>query len=134
MHVMIIDKCYFDRYFLGRQVELIYTYSSVAEFSSGREALEYLRALNSSAQNSFPNLIIVDVNILRHQGDSFLEQLQGLLHACKPLLEPHVVATGSAQHLERFQKDPASSALNGFIAKPAEIDHLKTVVAACKHP
>lgn len=128
---MIIDPSYFDRYFLGRQLELIYSYSIIKEFSNGTDALDFLASQTPRARKNLPQLATVDATTLQESGVTLLEKLQHCVQEAPPPAPPlKIFVTGTEQQITAFQGESPHDYQDGFIIKPVEINPLKTIISS----
>lgn len=93
--------------------------------TNGRKALEYLREREVTNGHSFPELVLLDINMPEMNGFEFLEE-----YGKTPLSKDHelpIVMLTSSDHdmdLERAQSFPY---LAGYYVKPLREENLKKI-------
>jgi len=126
LSIIIIDKSYFDRYFLRRQLELMNNHIRTKEFSSGKDALNFLESVPKS--EGYPQFAIIDISVLLDDG---IEVLQGITQVLRDKGDPRyvsVLATGSESDFNTIKDQGIDQYIDGFIPKPVEIEDLKNIL------
>lgn len=78
--IVLVDPCYFNRYFLGRQIELVSRFSVIKEFSSGAEALDYLSADQQALdRNLQADVIIINSSVIAREGARLFNALDSII-------------------------------------------------------
>ena len=123
--ILLVDDSYGDTLLMRQALASLQTSTTVVIAEDGERALQMLRRQDQFASQSRPDIIFLDLNLPKLSGREVLAQIRGD-SALKTI--PVIVFSGS-----RATADIANSyALhaNAYIAKPAQYQDLREVVAA----
>lgn len=132
LSAIIIDGCYFSRYFLGRQLEIINGFVLIKEFATGSDALKYLSDVSlSAASDPPPNILFFDTELVDSEGNYFLSVLDALVSESAKLATLACYAVASVCDDERCAKVKAFPCVRGVLMKQPSVDDLQAAIKNC---
>jgi len=133
--ILIIDDCEEDRFLLKRFIKRSGIDTTVAEVSSGQQALEFLSSLGKSeeqgSQGRQPLIAFLDLNMPIMSGWDFLQEYQRRRENAS--IEPiPIVVHSTSDHADDKARVAAYDCVKTYFVKGRHSpEELKSVVEAC---
>ncbi|WP_256003799.1 MULTISPECIES: response regulator [Pedobacter] len=123
IHLLAIDDDDINIFIIKKILEKTGFEVSFSSSSNGQEAFDYLSGLISSG-STFPQLILVDINMPVLNGWDFLSAYEKL-DAPKNV---HIYMLSSSVYENDIEKAKSFRTVKGFISKPLSIDRLSELL------
>lgn len=124
--VMVIDDNHIDLYVSARIITKTGFAESILQFSSAREALNYLRQNDNNA-DALPDVIFVDIYMPEMSGFEFMAAYDKLPDALKTHCRVYITSSSLDENdIARANSDPNVIA---FHEKPVSVDFLEKISA-----
>ncbi len=125
-HILIIDDDQINNLFSQIILEDANVCNMVSVCQSTIEALELLRSMNQGLEATFPDLILLDINMPELDGFDFLQRYHSLGYHEK---YNTAISMFSTEHEAEFQERISEySSVIGFIQKPLNMATLHTIL------
>ncbi len=125
--ILLVDDDDNDNFFHKRTLEKTGIAERVEVVFTGEEALSYLESSVNQTGNSHPNIIFLDINMPVMNGWEFLEEYEKLPESARA--NTLVIMLTTSLNPSDRERAEQNSLVNGFINKPLEEEHIKTIVA-----
>ncbi len=112
---------------LKRVMNMYNLCKNILVFENGEEALKYLKPLLETSE-SFPDVILLDINMPVMDGWQFLDQFVLLKNKLKKRVTIYMVSSSVNKH--DINKAKAYEEVSDYIVKPVKIDDLKRIMGA----
>lgn len=123
--VAIVDDDSIYQFAARRIIELSYPLSTVQQFKSGSDALDYITS-HSEAFEKLPDVILLDLNMPITDGWMFLDTYKKIKSTvCKDIIIYIVTSSIDARDISNAKRYPE---VKGYISKPLEVDRIKEIL------
>lgn len=126
LRILALDDSTSDLFFLRRQMRKAAPDCEVHEFNYAEAALQFLKSPGRPALD----LILVDINIPRNSGFSFVADFAALYPELKGDAQVYIMS--SSLNPEDRARAEADAAIAGYLAKPITLDRVQAVLAEIK--
>lgn len=123
--IWVIDDDQFYVFVLKKLITKNNLCSHILSFTNGEEAISHLGEVINS-QESFPDLIILDINMPIMDGWEFLEEFINLKHLIEKDIPVYMVSS-SINPID-IEKAKTYSEISDYILKPIKMDDLKRIM------
>lgn len=126
--MLVIDDDEINVFIIKKLVEKTGYIVSLTAKSNGQLALDYLTALVAKGE-TFPHLILVDINMPLVNGWEFLEIYEKL----NMPEQTHMYMVSSSVYENDIEKAKSYQAIKGFISKPLSLGRLTELLQLVSH-
>jgi CheY-like chemotaxis protein len=124
--IWVIDDDNIYQIIVNKIIQKSEMFSDISSFKNGKEAIN---AVNNSLNNneSFPDIILLDINMPIMDGWEFMEELQILKPSIKKQIIVYIVSSSIA--VEDKNKAKTYPDILGYLSKPVNINDLILIAA-----
>lgn len=124
--IWVIDDDNIYQIIVNKIIQKSEMFSDISTFKNGKEAID---ALNNSLNNieSFPDIILLDINMPIMDGWEFMEELQILKPSINKQIIVYIVSSSIA--VEDKNKAKSYTDILGYLSKPVNINDLILIAA-----
>lgn len=120
--ILVVEDNDSDVFLLERALNKHHLRSELIHLSNGADALSYIRRQKAYAQVAAPDLILVDLNLSKHNGEEIVREIRST-----PYLDGVPVCVWSSSQSARDAAIFRELGISRFITKPSGLDQFMEI-------